>query len=333
MAKAETVQILVISLVLITAIIGGTYVTSIIRSDDPIQTPRLIEKAVEPVERGVELPTLWIFLNDSEVNSRHWTGFEERSSRVINLPFLNLCYQTCVKANGQDYRIEVIGGLADLAVRLGGWSALPTSLQNPIAPVREPELNWIRAAVLAKWGGLWVSPATLWLKPMGPLPKHVVLFGSDDEVTFVGDGGTSAPSLRVAWSPIPEHPVWRAWEEKVRIRLEKRGGGSEFRRDEMADATDAIRLGSTMQEPVEVRPLAELTRKGAAGRRIQIEDLLAAGQEGVIPFAVPREALYVPIPWPELQERRAFGWFLRLSEEQILESDLAITWLFRMTIG
>jgi hypothetical protein len=168
---------------------------------------------------------------------------------------------------------------------------------------------------------------------MGPLPKRVVLFGSDDEVTFVGDGGTAAPSLRVAWSPIPEHPIWRSWEEKVRARLEKRAGGAEFRRDEMADATDAIRLGSEMQDPVEVRPLAELTRKGAAGRRIQIEDLLAAGQEGVLPFAITSETAYVPIPWPELQERRAFGWFLRLSEEQILDSDLAISWLFRSVIG
>jgi len=326
MAKAETIQIVVVSLVLMAAVLGGTYMVSTVRSDDPIQDRRNMEK-------GEDLPVLWIYLNDSEVNSRHWTAFEERSSRVINLPFLNLCYQTCVKANGLHYRIEVIGGLSDLAVRLGGWNALPTPLQNPAAMVREPELNWIRSAVLAKWGGLWVSPATLWLKPVGPLPKHVVLFGSDDEVTFVGDGGTAAPSLRVAWSPAPEHPVWVAWEQKVRARLEKRAGGAEFRRDEMSDAVDAIRLGEERGEPVEVRPTAELTRKGAAGRRIQIEDLLAAGQEGELPFTLTREAVYVPIPWPELKERRAFGWFLRLSEEQILDSDLAISWLFRKSLN
>ena len=326
MAKAETIQIVVVSLVLMAAVLGGTYIVSTVRSDDPIQDRRIMEK-------GDELPTLWIYLNDSEVNSRHWTAFEERSSRVINLPFLNLCYQTCVKANGLHYRIEVIGGLSDLAVRLGGWHALPTSLQNPAAMVREPELNWIRAAVLAKWGGLWVSPATLWLKPVGPLPKHVVLFGADDEVTFVGSGGTAAPSLRVAWSPVPDHPIWVDWEHKVRTRLEKRAGGAEFRRDEMSDAVDAIRLGEERGEPVEVRPTAELARKGAAGRRIQIEDLLAAGQEGELPFALTREAVYVPIPWPELKERRAFGWFLRLSEEQIMDSDLAISWLFRLSLN
>ena len=322
MAKAETIQIVVVSLVLMTAVLGGIYMVGAIQSDDPIQDRNLLKK-------GEELPTLWIYLNDAEVNSRYWTGFEERSSRVINLPFLNLCYETCVKANGEQYRVEVIGGLADLAVRMGGWHALPTALQNPIAPVREPELNWIRAAVLAKWGGLWVSPSTLWLKPMGPLPKHVVLFGSDDEVTFVGGGGTQAPSLRVAWSPIPEHPVWVDWEEKVRARLEKRAGGAEFRRDEMSDAVAAIDMAARRNEPVEVRPMAELTRKGASGKRIQLEDLLASGAPT---FAVTSEAAYVPIPWPELQERRAFGWFLRLSEEQILESDLAISALFRTVL-
>lgn len=326
MAKEETIQIVVISVILMTAVLGGLYAVSGIKSDDPIQDRHLLK-------HGQELPTLWIFLNDSEVNSRHWTGFEERSSRVINLPFLNLCYQTCVKANGRDYRVEVIGGLSDLAVRLGGWKHLPTCLQNPIAPVREPELNWIRAAVLAKWGGLWVSPAIIWLKPMGPLPKDkVVLFGSDDEVSFVGDGGTDAPSLRVAWSPIHEHPVWATWEQKVRARLEKRAGGAEFRRDEMADAADAMRQGKERGDCVEVRPMAELTRKGAAGRRIQLEDLLAAGQEGELPFAIKHETVYVPIPWPELQERRAFGWFLRMSEEQIMDSDLAVSWLFRRVI-
>jgi len=284
------------------------------------------------LNEGDKLPTLWVYLNDSEVNSRRWTAFEERSSRVINVPFLNLCYETCVKMNGADYRIDVIGGLSDLAVRLGGWQALPTPLQNPQAIVREPELNWIRAAVLAKWGGLWVSPATLWLKPMGPLPKHVVLFGSDDEVTFVGDGGTSAPSLRVAWSPIPEHPTWVDWEHKVRARLEKRAGGAEFRRDQMSDALDAIKDADARQEPIEVRPMAELGRKGSAGRRIQIEDLLAAGQDGGVHFDLTCEAVYVPIPWPEIQERRAFGWFLRMSEEQILSSDLVVSSLFKRSL-
>ena len=227
----------------------------------------------------------------------------------------------------------MIGGLADLAARLGGWEALPTPLRNPEVLVNGPELNWIRAAVLAKFGGLWASPAVIWLKPMGELPKKkIVLFGSDDEVTFVGGAGTDVPSLRVAWSPTPEHPVWVDWEQRVRERLERRTGGSEFRRDEMVDAMDAIRLAEKRGESIEIRPTAELTRKGAAGRRIQCEDLLASGDILDVPFEVKPENIYVPIPWPELKERQSFGWFLRMSEDQILNSDLAVSHLFRAAL-
>lgn len=326
MAKPETLQLLVVCIVLSVAVVGGWYMVDSVREKDVMQDANFLKK-------GMELPVLWIYVNNSEVNARSWADFQARSSRVMNLPFLNLCYESCVKKNGNEYRVEVIGGLADLAARLGGWEALPTPLRNPEVLVNGPELNWIRAAVLAKFGGLWASPALIWLKPMGELPKKkIVLFGSDDEVTFVGEGGTEVPSLRVAWSPTPEHPVWVDWEQRVRERLERRTGGSEFRRDEMADAMDAIRLAEKRGEPIEIRATAELTRKGAAGRRIQCEDLLASGDILDVPFEVKPASIYVPIPWPELKERQSFGWFLRMSEDQIINSDLAISHLFRAAL-
>ena len=104
-------------------------------------------------------------------------------------------------------------------------------------------------------------------------------------------------------------------------------------RSDMSDAVDAIRDADEKEQTIELRPTAELARKGAAGRRIQIEDLLTAGQEGEIHFDLTCDAKYVPIPWPEIQERRAFGWFLRQSEEQILSSDLVISSLFNKVLA
>lgn len=324
MASPQTQQMITMAVVILATVLGGWYVVDATRSKDPLQDRHFLR-------RGENMPALWIYVNNSEVNARDWMDFGARGSRVMNIPVLNLCYESCVRANGQQYRVEVIGGLSDLAVRLGGWEALPTPLRNAEAPVREAEMNWIRAAVLAKFGGLWVTPAAVWLKPVGELPEdRVVLFGTDDEVTFVGAEGTGAPSGRVAWSPVPAHPIWVSWESRARARLEQgRAGASEFRRDEMTDAVIAMREAAAAGAPIEVRPTAELTRKGAAGRRIQLEDLLAAGQEGVLPFAITTDAVYMPIPWPEMKERRAFGWFLRMSEEQILESDLAISHVLR----
>jgi hypothetical protein len=129
---------------------------------------------------------------------------------------------------------------------------------------------------------------------------------------------------------VHDHPFWVSWEEKVRERLEKRAGGSEFRHDEKSDMAA---LMNTYAGLVEVRPNAELTRKGKAGKRIQVEDLLAAGTEGDLPFDLKCDAIFMPVPWPEIKERRAFGWFLRMSEDQILDSDLAISWVFRRVLS
>jgi hypothetical protein len=84
---------------------------------------------------------------------------------------------------------------------------------------------------------------------------------------------------------------------------------------------------------VEIIARAEVSRKGAAQRRVQLEDLLAAGTKGDLPFEICPHAKYLPIPYPEILEREAFGWFLRMSEDQILESDLAISHVLRAALS
>ena len=83
------------------------------------------------------------------------------------------------------------------------------------------------------------------------------------------------------------------------------------------------------ENDVNVLRLPEVSRKGGNRRRIELEDLLAAGTDGVAPFKIPESGIYIPIPYPEILERENFGWFLRMSEDQIMESDLVISYLFR----
>jgi len=311
-------EVATISILLLTAVILGSAFVTKYKQENGFNDRRFLEK-------GKDLPVIWIYVNSSDVNSRSWKDFMDRSERAMNLPFLNLCYETIVQKNAKLYRVEVIAGLSDLAQRMGGWKALPTPLQNPATIVREPELNWIRAAVLAKWGGLWVSPAVVWLNAMGPLPKKkAVFFGSDPDPAYARE--TDVPSLYVMWSPKPAHPLFVKWEQMVRARLERRSGGSEFRHDEKSDVEQLL---SEFSADAVVFPSMEVSRKGASQRRIELEDILAAGTEGALPFTVDPKAKYLPIPYPEILEREAFGWFLRMSEDQIMESDLVISHLLR----
>lgn len=308
------------------------------------------------LKRGEEKPPLWLYYDVSDVNSRWWADFMNRSSRALNMPFLNLCYESIVRHNSQTYRIEVVGGLADIARLLGGMDKLPSGLQDKIAPVNEAELNWIRAALLARFGGLWLSPYTVCLKPFGKLYKDeeklenrkALFFGSDPNETYVAEHADVTPSFYAVWAPRPEMQIFRDWESVCRSRIapfqdsrpdeaKKFGftlepypkrGGEQIRGDARWDWREMV---LNYPRDITVNIPAELSRK-RGGRRIQLEDLLSAGTQGMLPFDIPAETVYVPIPWTELRDREYFGWFLRMSEDQILDSDLAIRYLINWPV-
>jgi hypothetical protein len=287
--------------------------------ENPFKDKRLFEL-------GMNLPIIWIYLDDSDVNSRSWLDFMGRSTRAINLPFLNLCYQTLVMQNKDQYRVEIISGLSDVAARLG--CELPTPLQRPQVSMGVTEKSWIRAAILKKYGGLWLDPSSIAIAPFGKMSDKVVFFGTDEEETYSGPKGTPAPGFHCLWSPEPEHPLFVKWEEMTRKRLETQIGGKNFRGDEKWDIRQ---LATDFAADLEYQPYMELSRK-ANGKRIQLDDLLLSGQQGILPFDVQKESRYVVIPWPELRDSRKFGWFLRMSEEQIMQSDLVITEMFKISI-
>jgi hypothetical protein len=276
----------------------------------------------ELFELGMNTPTIWIYIDDTHVNSRQWADFGGRSSRVYNLPFLNLCYQTIVKAATNKYHVEVISGLADAERRLG---YLPRPMQNKKLPLRDEEYTYLKVAFLQKYGGLWISPATIFIAPLPSLPDDkIVLFGSDPLETYAGPDGTFIPNQHAMWSPKPNMQFFNTWKIILEGRISRQAGGTEIRNDKNWD----ILFVGTGQREVVVMPNGELTRK-KNGRKIELEDLLASGTGGDLPFDVPAQTIYVPFPMPELLERRIFGWFLRLSEEQVMDSDLAVSWLFK----
>jgi len=281
------------------------------------------------IRRGLDKPTIWLYYNDSDVNSRAWADFMSRSSRVLNLPFLNLCYESILKHNSDLYKIEVIGGLPGLIERFGA-DKLPPSLRNNKTVVNQPELDFIRAAVLAKYGGLWLTPGAICRRPFGELPANKnIFFGTDLDDTFSGPDGTHVPGMRAVWAYQSGHPVFEEMAAAAYKRLEEAGGGLQVRNDAKWDYLEFAAPDKT----TEVRANVELGRKGRDGKRIQIDDLLAANASEILPFKIPEETIYTPIPLEELLRRRNFGWFLRMSEKQILGSDLAISVLLRQALG
>lgn len=281
----------------------------------------------ETLKQGTHLPRIWLFYNDADVNARHWTDFMARGSRAIQIPLLNLCYQTIIDKNGKDYQVEVIGGLTGVAEKLGGWDKLPAPMRNPRGQVTKPEEDWIRTAVLAKYGGLWLSPSVICLKGFGKLPNDKIVGFGQDEVPMYG---SPAPGFRALWVPVPEHPMMKEWEARIRDRLENQTGGRQVR----GDAKSEWQEFSTRNLGVcEVHVKEEGGRDARTNKKLELEDLLTAGSEGRLHFEISKDAVYIPIPYEDLLNRRYFGWILRSSESQIMASDIGIRWLFEKSKG
>jgi len=281
------------------------------------------------LRRGMGKPIIWIFYNDSDPNSRLWRDFGARNGHALNLPFLNLCYETVLKHNNDKYTVEVIGGLTGAAERLG-LESLPVPLRNNKKMLVQADIDFIRSAILAKFGGLWLTPGAICRKGFGELPKDKnVFFGTDLDDTFSGPDGTNVPGMRAIWACKPDHPTFVGMEAAAFKRIEAAAGGGQIRNDAKWDFMEhAAGNPDTL-----VRADAELGRKGRNGKRIELDDLLAAGGEGVLPFALPAQTIYTPIPLDEVERRRSLEWFAKMSEEQILGSDLAVSRLFKEALG
>ena len=300
---------------------------STIKPKNPEKPFEVSEKVLMDPQK--EKPAIWLFYNDADVNSRLWSDFGARSSRVLNRPYMNLCYETIVAAAGSNYRVEIIQGLSDAASRLGGPDFLPAPLRNPKALLKEEEVQFLAIAFLSKFGGLWISPSTICIRSLPVYPEtQIVGFGTSDTETYSGSEGTPVPNINYIWCPRAGTPVFNRWADMLYKRIDNYEGGFRARRDNQWDWT-YITTGACS---ITKQPNATLQRK-TNGRRIELDDLLASGTEGDLPFSISDDVVFVPIPYYELDRRSSYQWFLRLNEDQIMESDIAVKYLYQIGLG
>ena len=281
-----------------------------------------VEINTDSLKIGLTYPKIWLYYNDSEVNSREWSDFGARESHVLNIPILNLFYQTIVKAN-PDYKVEVINGLTGVKELLGE-DALPVNLRKFGASVNLAEEDWIRTAILAKFGGLWLSPSVIGLKGFGSLPDKIVAFGTDDVPMY----SSSCPGFRALWVPTPSHPLMVKWEQIIKNRLDTQLGGLQIRGDAKSDWMNMF----NGQPDVIVSKSEELGRNPKTQKKLELEDIFAT-EIGATRFEVPSNAVYLVVPFKDLMDRRQFGWVLKSSEKEILESELVISGILRKKLS
>ena len=261
-------------------------------------------------------PTLWWYVDDSQVNARQWLDWGNRSTREPNEPYLRICLQRARDLWGHDFDIQpIVGREAALSRVKGpeGAAQAPPALWMP----------WCRAAFLSTYGGLWLDGSVL---PMGADLRQrlgstdALMFGADPEeaLSTAAATGPSSPAagLSAGWAAMPAHPVWSALERDLGALI---GSGAPS-----WSAAEARRSLRTLWEricsgTVRVDRAAEVSRD-RYGRRLELDTLLGQTEW---PDSDLTGGLW--LVWPDgrdgLERASHWAWFLRLSEDQIRESD------------
>jgi hypothetical protein len=272
-------------------------------------------------------PTIWWYVDDNQVNVKHWLSFEDRATREPTEPYLKVCLKRAQEKWSGDFQVvPVIGREQALA-----------HLKKVGAPVPEgaercpPALwmAWIRCAMLAHLGGLWMDGSVLPIGTSTELRRRLsndnaLTFGSDPDEELVSQTDVqvnatqsgAAAGTSAGWASVPGHPMWVGLTRdisKVIASGDPSWTAFEARRA-LRSLWDKHCSGMTR-----VDRSAEVSRD-QYGKRLNNEDLF---EKTEWPSGSTKGGLWIPLPngRDKLEMASAFLWFTRLSEEQIAESE------------
>jgi hypothetical protein len=262
---------------------------------------------------------LWWVVDNSQVNSRQWLDFGNRSTRQPNEPYLALCLEKAKAALSDEFDLQVLVG-RDAVYRVLGTSEDFCAKQRSIPPALW--LSWCRSALLSRFGGLWMDGSVLVL-PAASGPrlkarlegKPVLMFGTDAAENLAS--GSAAAGASAGWSATPHHPMWSGLERDLTALIDQ--GPPSW------SSVEARRGLRTLWEK-HCSGMTSVDREVEVGRdpygkRLELETLLGSTEMPLIPeggmwviFPDGRDGLERASPWL---------WFTRLSRDQILESKFA----------
>jgi hypothetical protein len=269
-------------------------------------------------------PTVWWYVDDYQANTKEWVSFEDRATREPTEPYLKLCMKKAQKLWGSEFNVvPVIGRGAALAELKKVDAPIPDGAMRVPSALWMP---WIRSAMLAHLGGLWLDGSVLPLASGTEVRRRlmndpVLTFGADADEELAsaaqdGSEGGPAAGRSAGWAAVPGHPMW--------VSLSKDIGAVIQEGDQSWSSFEARRSlrwlwSKHCSGMTRVDRKAEVSRD-MYGKRLQYEDLF---EKTEWPTGSTELGLWLPLPdgRDKLEMASPFLWFTRLSEEQIGESE------------
>ena len=269
------------------------------------------------------IPTIWWYVDDSQVNSKQWLSFEDRATHEPTEPYLKVCLKKAERKWSGDFKIvPVVGRRAALTYLAKAGADIPEGVERCPPALW---MAWVRCTMLAHLGGLWLDGSVL---PMGSgaelrrrlMADQVLTFGADadEQLSSAAQEGAGSPAggRSAGWAATPGHPMWVGMARDIGAVVE--AGDPSWSSFEARRSLRAL-WDKHCSGMTRVDRMAEVSRD-MYGKRLNYEDLF---EKTEWPTGTLDHGLWLPLPdgRDKLEQASPFLWFTRLSEEQIAESE------------
>lgn len=255
---------------------------------------------------------LWFVIDDQGVNTRRWTDFGSRSSKDLNLPFLQITKARCHITQGADFKInELIGRQAVAQVIRENKGHVP-DFHLDIPPYLWKA--WARAALLAYAGGLYLDGYSLCLGP-----SFASVIDSSDNLLFGLDSNPLSVGSYAGWALRDRSEPWLIYTDTI-VRFIEKG---QLSWDSAKSKNLVASWNRSILSNIKVIPESEWSRL-SDGTPIELEDLFGRSLSKY--YSPTNKSIYVPIDIEKLKRSVTYKWFLRMSSEQIMDPDSLFIW-------
>jgi hypothetical protein len=259
-------------------------------------------------------PILWIYV-PHEYNARNWSSFGSRSSFDVNQPYLYLTVKSIIRMCSSSFTICIIDDNSFERL-LDNWQL---NLSRIPEPVRENVIKLGVMKLLYKYGGLLCPISFLCMRDLislynqGISQNKMFLCETLDE-NITSTSFTFYPNMMFSGSP-KENTILGQF-----INFLERTISTDYTAESKFlgsyDRWCEARIKSNEMNLISGRLIGTKTISDQA---IRIEDLM-----GNTYLKLDDTTYGILIPAKDLLNRRKYEWFTRMSEQQVMESNIII---------
>jgi hypothetical protein len=243
-------------------------------------------------------PILWMHAM-GEVNARHWLNFYSRNSTELNQPYLYLTMKSVFDKCQDSFNVCLVDD--DAFKDLPGWT-------HDVASMPSPEKERYRQLGLAKllhrYGGFLVPNSLLCLKDLRSFYK--------DQLSIKDAFAVCAGKRDSTGKEVP-CPLFMGCDKGSKLMADFVDKAETMLHDNASEFGDEV---AKLCGHFTIHDGTLMGTKTSGGRDVILQDLLGTSH---VPFH--NEACGIFFPAAELLKRPVYGWFARLSSEQIMRSD------------